>query len=79
MSFEDKAEELLAQGAKSLEQGELDSAIKSLTMSLSYGGTAEAYLLRSKAFLQRSDYDNAKRRRRSWSCTACGRDPQQDI
>lgn len=60
MTFEDKAEELLAQGAKSLEKGELDSAIKSLTMSLSYAGKAEAYLLRSKAFLQREDFDNAK-------------------
>lgn len=60
MSFEDKAEELLAQGAKSLEMGELDSAIKSLTLSISYGGKAEAYLLRGRAFLQRKDFDNAK-------------------
>jgi uncharacterized protein YwqG len=59
MSFEKKAEELLVQGARSLELGELDSAIKSLTLSLSYAGKAEAYLLRSKAYLQRKDYDNA--------------------
>lgn len=55
MTFQQKAHELFTSGKEALAAGDPDKALKDLSMSLSYSGRTEAYLLKAKAQILKKD------------------------
>lgn len=59
MTFQQKAHELFTSGKEALAAGDPDKALKDLSMSLSYSGRTEAYLLKAKAHILKKDLKSA--------------------
>jgi uncharacterized protein YwqG len=59
MSLENRAHELFESGKACMESGDFDLALKHLSMSLSYAGLTEAYLLKAQVQLMKDNLKDA--------------------
>jgi uncharacterized protein YwqG len=70
MTMQAEAVRLFESGRDALESGDYETALKLLSMSLSYSRRPEAYLLKAKAQLKKNDLDLAMREA-EYGLTAC--------